>query len=363
MSKQEPVKGPLGLRLLVWVGSAILAVLLIWAIGFVLKDAGRFRQISWPEVEKEIVGRENLDRLESLKNQIDELKAQLTARRERRDFLRQNVQSLQDTLRRMLEIQQQSPSDETGMSDREKGILSQVQEAFLANQSEFERELDLQNEFEQVQRDRRQLELQVEGKRKEAQEEYRRRQEKRNLQAAGIKVAFLLPLILVAAWLFLRKRGSAFDPIIYAFSFAVLWELFVIIHEHFPKEYFKYIFVGAAILVVLRVLFSVIRLMTRPGASWLLKRYREAYRKGNCAVCGYPIVPEGLPLTHEGHFQQRHKKAPIPPAPSTGQPQQPYVCPSCGTNLFEHCGSCEQMRHTLLPNCLHCGAEKEIPSP
>jgi hypothetical protein len=33
-------------------------------------------------------------------------------------------------------------------------------------------------------------------------------------------------------------------------------------------------------------------------------------------------------------------------------------CPMCATKLFEECPSCHAIRHSLLPACEKCGAEK-----
>ncbi|MHC4105255.1 MAG: double zinc ribbon domain-containing protein, partial [Planctomycetota bacterium] len=38
--------------------------------------------------------------------------------------------------------------------------------------------------------------------------------------------------------------------------------------------------------------------------------------------------------------------------------QQLYTCPACGTELYEKCDKCSDIRHSLLPFCEHCGNEK-----
>ena len=37
-----------------------------------------------------------------------------------------------------------------------------------------------------------------------------------------------------------------------------------------------------------------------------------------------------------------------------------YICPHCGTALYEECNYCHFIRHSLLPYCEHCGDKKEI---
>jgi len=57
-------------------------------------------------------------------------------------------------------------------------------------------------------------------------------------------------------------------------------------------------------------------------------------------------------------FWTRRTVNKVPLSGETGE-EKPYTCPSCGTPLFEKCESCGGLRHSLLPFCLHCGAEKK----
>jgi predicted RNA-binding Zn-ribbon protein involved in translation (DUF1610 family) len=97
----------------------------------------------------------------------------------------------------------------------------------------------------------------------------------------------------------------------------------------------------------------LIRMMSSPQQTWLLKQYKEAYKKLICPTCEYPITP-GL-FKFILHFQQT-KSANID---TRGLPAlEKYSCPGCGQQLFEKCVGCEKTRHSLLPYCESCGIHK-----
>jgi hypothetical protein len=90
-----------------------------------------------------------------------------------------------------------------------------------------------------------------------------------------------------------------------------------------------------------------------PKKDLLIKQYQQYYDKCICPVCCKPILSG--PLRYTGW----KKKTSVPVAPGAEiYKQQPYTCPSCGTNLYDKCGSCGDIRHTLLPYCEHCGIKK-----
>jgi len=38
----------------------------------------------------------------------------------------------------------------------------------------------------------------------------------------------------------------------------------------------------------------------------------------------------------------------------------PNTCPACGERLYDACGKCNSIRHSLLPYCESCGQEESI---
>jgi predicted RNA-binding Zn-ribbon protein involved in translation (DUF1610 family) len=180
---------------------------------------------------------------------------------------------------------------------------------------------------------------------------------------AVYKLAFLLPLFLCAAALWLKGRTSPYRPLVYAAILATAWKVGVVMHAHFPARVFKYVAIGAGILTVVVALVKLIRTVVAPRRDWLLKQYREAYSRHRCPICSDPIQRGPLRLatwTRKGPALSGGAAAAVAVAGATEAAQEPYVCPACGTRLFERCESCSHTRHSLLPYCESCGAEKEF---
>ena len=110
--------------------------------------------------------------------------------------------------------------------------------------------------------------------------------------------------------------------------------------------------------MVVLVLRHLIRLAISPQKDWLLKQYKEAYKKWCCPVCAFPIRRG---IRKEIDWGSGKLKGAIP----IGQKEedssdQPYSCTSCGQELYEQCLDCQQIRHSLLPFCQICSGEKGI---
>ena len=63
--------------------------------------------------------------------------------------------------------------------------------------------------------------------------------------------AFVDTYILIAAFLAFRFRKSPYRSLIHATLLASSWKVGTVMHEHFPKEFFKYVAIAAAIGIVL----------------------------------------------------------------------------------------------------------------
>ena len=237
--------------------------------------------------------------------------------------------------------------------------MGESQRLFLTNQTKYQEMNDqiatLSEQLANLQTRQRDVQNRIELHRPAVQEEYNRQQFHHQLRLAAFKLAVLVPLLGVAVWLLFKMRKSLYAPLVYGFGLALLVRVVLVIHQHFPTRYFKYILITVSLLLVGVVLVYLLRALAFPKLDWLLKQYREAYEHFLCPVCAYPIRRGALKYL----FWTRNslKKLAVPTLDST-LPEEPYVCPVCSTRLFETCESCKGIRHSLLPACNHCGAEK-----
>jgi predicted RNA-binding Zn-ribbon protein involved in translation (DUF1610 family) len=343
LSKSSVIqKGPKLFRFGVYFFAALLTLLLIWLGLFVLEDIDR---IEAPKISN----KDLLAKRDQLNVTLDETARAIQVEEETLNHLRQSTDATQQTLNQLLDVWRRSLDRDRTLTPDERAVFARSQELFLTNQEQVQEVLNRIQELKTKQREteqaRQEIFEQIADLERPLHEQQRRR-------LAMFKLAFLLPLSLVGGWLFRRMRGRNYAPLMYAANVAIFYLLIVVIHEHFPRAYYKYIFLTVAIVAVLAVLVFLIRQFTRPSASWLLTRYREAYHAAKCPVCQYAIVGQNM-RSVVGHKPRRGAAT-----ESAQGTTSEYTCPGCGTRLFEKCGSCQNLRHSLLPHCIHCGAEK-----
>ena len=205
-------------------------------------------------------------------------------------------------------------------------------------------------------REKEQIEKKINEQRKPAREKFNILSRKHRLKLAFLQLAILLPILIIAAVVIIKKRSSIYFPLFLAFGAATLVKVALVVHQYFPSRIFKYILIGGLLLVVGRLLIYFIRTVAFPGTHWLIKQYREAYERFLCPVCEYPIR---IGPRRFLFWTRRTVNKVLIPVDQDDQ-EEAYTCPSCGSTLFEECSSCRKIRHTMLPHCSHCGAEKEI---
>ncbi|MGD9635375.1 MAG: hypothetical protein AB7G28_12200 [Pirellulales bacterium] len=346
-------------RFLIWVFSAALALLIYWLLGFVLQDIGRLPGPDWAALQAEKLDpklRQTADRLTS---ELADVARQIENEERRQRLLRDSTASSQKTLSQLLELQRMSLEQKATLPAEQQQALAESQQLFIDNQKKdqelneslaalYEKQSSLNDQ--QRENNERMTEAQ-----QPLQQEFNELDRQYRLKVAAIKIAVLTPLLVLGGWLFARYRNSAYAPMVYAFGVAVLGKAFVVMHEYFPREYFRYILILSALAVIGWILLRLLSIIARPNRETRLKQYREAYESFLCPVCQYPIRRGPLKFMAWTPRSLRRASKPI-----AGVSDEPYTCPSCATSLYEKCPRCGATRHALLPACEHCGAEREV---
>lgn len=349
-------------RFLILLLAILLTALIYWLLGFILGDISDISGPTYNDVEKELIDPHLITTQQRLGRELADVDREINNQQHRQRLLRDSTESARTTLNQLIEIRRLSLERGTALTEEQQEAFVAAQQLFLENQrrdQELSESLAGLNEQRVELLDRqRQHEEKLHEAREPIQAEYNLRYRRHNLKIAGIKIATLAPLLVVGAWLFIRRRESVFAPLIYAFDVALLLRTFEVMHEHFPSTYFKYILIIAVLVAVAWVLGLLLRRVATPSRDWRLAQYREAYETFFCPVCRFPI--RRGPLKYLAWTARSLRK--FAPAGDANQaaPDGPYTCPSCATVLFEKCDHCGHVRHALLPACEHCGTAKEI---
>ncbi len=362
MSVQRKTKSPLGLRLAILTGSVALSLLLIWIMGYLLKDIGNFRTVTSQEILDRHVGVELRESMESQSLIIDRIKQNLGENADRQQYLHESIDTFSRTLDQMIRLSQAVGAVETP-AEKDSDVVAISQRQFLAFQGDLQsakdKELTLTSQLRTEENTLRDLRKVFEEREREARKEWQAIDRRQSFWAAAAKLAFLFPWMAFACWLYLSKRSSLWAPMVYAVDVAVVWRVVWVIHEYFQPDVFRYLLLIVAILICVFILIHLIRSAAQPALAILIRRYREAYRKGQCPTCGFPILMGGEGERAMAIRRLAGKRVTIQ-IDGDAMEARPYACPSCGEGLFHKCRKCGQTRHTLLPTCRHCG-DREMP--
>ena len=196
-------------------------------------------------------------------------------------------------------------------------------------------QLDAQQASERAQRDLQQLQ-------DAAGEQYSRAMRAQELRVFGYRLALTLPLLLIAGWLFVKKRKSAAWPFVWGFIFFALFAFFVELVPYLPSYggYVRYI-VGI-----------VITALVGRWAIAALNRYMERQKQAEAQ----PEQERRRELSYDT-ARARLAKGVCPGCerPVDLKDGKTDFCPHCGIGLFDHCGSCTTRKNAFAHYCHACG--------
>lgn len=361
MNSVRKNRGPWTHRFLICFLSFLLGLLTFWLLGFIVDDIGRLRGPAIRDVEEGVLQQELVMQDKALSAKLAEIGRRVKALEARQSLLRDSTNTSQQTLRQMLDMQRLSLQKGVELSEAQRQALSDSQALFLSNQkldqTLNEQIVGLRAEEETLRDQKADITEKLAVQRQEAMRLFGDLRSKHNLKVATLKLCVLVPLLIVAFVVFLKKRGTTYAPLVYATGAAIVLKVGLVMHDYFPKEYFKYVLILVCLGIVLKILAALLRMVARPKMDWLLKQYREAYERFLCPMCGYPI--RRGPRKYMFWTGRTIKKQPLPPS-AAADVDEAYTCPACGAKLFEECESCHAVRHSVLPFCEKCGSQKDL---
>lgn len=353
-------------RFLIWLFGGAMSLLSYWLIGFIMSDIGSLPGPDYGELEELRLDQTLVDRDEELSVEIASAKRDSTNLQTTQRLLRESISSSQRTLNQLMDVQKLALEKGVEFSDEQQQAMTENIQLFLASQ---QRDQKLNGEISQLNEQQQDLEsqhrtvtAQLDAAREPIQDEYQQLVEQHEFKMGGFKLLILVPLLVVSVTVLfrLKSRASPYLPLAYAVGIAISLKVGFVMHEHFPTRYFKYVLIVTALGIVTVILTSLLRAVAFPKRSWLLKQYREAYEAFLCPKCEYPIRRGPMRFLSWTRSSIRKLRPKWSDSASQIATAEPYTCPMCGTSLFRKCEKCDQVRHSLLPACEHCGETTDI---
>lgn len=162
------------------------------------------------------------------------------------------------------------------------------------------------------------------------------------LRIFAYRLALTLPLLIVAGWLFAKKRQGTWWPFVWGFIYFALFAFFVELVPYLPSYggYVRYV-VG----IIITVLIGRYAIMA-------LNRYLEKQKQAEAM----PDIERRKELSYDTALARLAKKV------CPGCERQVDLgntaidfCPHCGICLYDHCANCKARKSAFSRFCHACG--------
>lgn len=234
----------------------------------------------------------------------------------------------------------------TQRSEQDPQVMARVQELERLKTLERQAQLGLEAQDkisldarQQAQRDRERLQ----SMETEAARLMRAEQRRVELRVFLYRLLLTLPLLGVAAWLFVKKRKGTYWPFVWGFIIFAGFAFFVELVPYLPSYggYVRY-----AVGIALTILIGRYAILA-------LNRYLERQR----AAEQLPDAQRREELSYDTALARLSKGVcPGCERPVDLKNEKIDFCPHCGIGLHDHCHACDARKSTFAKFCHVCGA-------
>lgn len=169
------------------------------------------------------------------------------------------------------------------------------------------------------------------------------KQKKQDIRAFLYRLALTLPLLLIAAWLFKKKRKTPYWPFVWGFIFFSAFAFFIELVPYLPSYggYVRYL-VGIVLTIVIGRQ-AIISLNKYLEKQRLTEAMPDAERRETLSY-DTALVRLGKNVCPGCERQVDFKNT------------DNDFCPHCGIGLHDYCGNCNARKSAFSKFCHKCGA-------
>lgn len=333
-----------------WLVSVVFAVFLVGFGNLVIGDL--------PQVESQVVTEQYVEspRVLELRQEIEEVARQRAAASDRMELLTIQLDKAQSETRTGKQTFEAWISTRTATTDptqdpeviRRTEALEQLQQ----NERSIRNSVNsIETEIAELDQQRDALSAQLYDAEEAGVPAFERAQFWQELRIFGLRLLITLPMLVLAAWLVVKRRKGEYWPLSRGFVLAAVFVFFVELVPYLPS-YGGYVRYGVGIILT----FAAGHFLIKNMRQYLAQRqeveqkaeeerrklvsHDEAFKKMSsnvCPGCDRPIAKmEGV----ESNF-----------------------CVHCGMTLFDHCDNCDTRKMAFFRFCMVCGTTAEDRKP
>jgi len=234
----------------------------------------------------------------------------------------------------------------TGLKEQDKDLIARTEELEHSKQIENKARANLDKKLKSLQ----EIDFQADKLRErlnqlnaDARDDYRSYQRNLELRVFLYRLALTLPLLLIAAFLFIKQRHSNWWPFVWGFIYFAIFVFFVELVPYLPS-YGGYVRYGVG--VVLTLVIGRVAIIN-------LGRYLERQKEQE----SLPDIQRRKFLEYEQALSKMAKGfCPSCERAVDFSNEKVDFCPHCGISLFDYCHNCKARKNSFANFCYQCGA-------
>ncbi len=330
------------LRVASWVIAVVFALFLNMLGELVMRDLMYAPRGGPPALDQYTDARTD-EPLRAAGREIDRQRAALTDKTETlnagRDRAAQTYTAAKERLRNWL-----ATRTVTGDESQDPALVARTREldALQGAVSNWQRQLDALNDQQRTLDARaRDIDARLAASREAAEKRFDAASRSYELTVFGWRLAFTLPVLLAAVWLFVRYRRARYWPFVYGFGLFALSAFFVELVPYLPT-FGGYVRVGVGIALTVFAGIYVLRAFQRYAERKRLEMQQSQTERARSVAYEKAV----------GAF--RKKLCPSCDKPWNLGGDNANYCIHCGLQLFKTC-ACGGRNFAFFPFCNSCG--------